>query len=366
MKHTYFLTGYPGFLASSLIRQLLDDHREEAEHIYLLVLPSLKDKASKQLEHLTESTKIDHDLFTIVEGDITEPTLAIDADINRVLQESVTHVFHLAAIYDLAVPQDIAFRVNVNGTANVNNWVKTLGNLERYIYFSTAYVAGKREGKIYESELVEGQSFKNHYEETKYHAEVLVEELKKSIPTTIIRPGVVKGHSETGVTMKFDGLYFMLNMLDHLSFLPLIPFIGEGKPEGNFVPSDYVLKATSYLAIDPVGEGKTYHLTDPNPYTMGELTKMLSEAYLGRTPQGTIPWSWMNGMLSAAPIRRWLQVEQEAMDYFVIDSSYDCSVAVNDLQESGISCPDLKDTINPMIDFYRKYKHDKSRHIYIR
>lgn len=365
MKHTYFYTGYPGFLASNLIRQLLHDYQKEIKHIYLLVLPILKDKATEELELLTEKTAVDPDIFTIVEGDITEPTLAIDSDINHDLQESVTHVFHLAAIYDLAVPKDIAFRVNVNGTKNVNNWLKTLGNLERYVYFSTAYVAGKREGKIYENELAEGQSFKNHYEETKYHAEVLVENLKESIPTTIIRPGIVKGHSETGQTIKFDGLYFMLNMLDQLSFLPIIPYLGKGEPEGNFVPSDYILKATSYLAIKPIGEGKTYHLTDPNPYTMHELYKMLTEAYLGKTPKGTIPLSWAKGPLAAAPIRKWLQVEQETMDYFIIDSSFDSSVAVSDLEGSGISCPDLKNTIEPMIHFYRKYKHDKSRQINI-
>ncbi|WP_330219520.1 SDR family oxidoreductase [Peribacillus muralis] len=53
-----------------------------------------------------------------------------------------------------------------------------------------------------------------------YEAEVLVEELKKEIPITIIRPGIVKGHSQTGQTIKFDGPYFILNFLDRLSFLP--------------------------------------------------------------------------------------------------------------------------------------------------
>lgn len=366
LKHTYFLTGYPGFLASSLIQQLIQDHQHNIKHVYLLVLPSLQDKANKEITHLAKLNKINPDIFTIVTGDITEPTLAIDNDMNRVLQETVTHVFHLAAIYDLAVPKNIAFQVNVGGTENINNWVKTLGNLERYIYFSTAYVSGNREGKIYEGELAEGQSFKNHYEETKYHAEVLVEELKDSIPTTIIRPGIVKGHSKTGKTIKFDGIYFMLNLLDHLRFLPIIPYIGDGIPEGDFVPSDYVLRATSYLALAPVGNGKTYHLTDPNPYSMREIHKMLSEAYLGKTPRGSVPLALAKNSLSAAPLRKWLQVEQEAMDYFIINSSYDSSNAVADLKEAGIVCPDLGDTIEPMINFYRKYKHDSSKNIQIK
>ncbi|MFQ6732210.1 SDR family oxidoreductase [Virgibacillus tibetensis] len=315
---------------------------------------------------MAKQQNLNTDFFTVVTGDITKPILAIDADMNRLLQESVTHVFHLAAIYDLAVPRNLAYQVNVNGTENVNNWVKTLGSLERYIYFSTAYVSGTREGQIFENELSKGQTFKNHYEETKYQAEVSVNELDDTIPKTIIRPGIVKGHSKTGETTKFDGIYFMLNLLDQLNYLPVVPYFSEGTAEGNFVPVDYILQATSYLSIHPVGQGKTYHLTDPNPYTMRELHKMLAQAYLGIIPRGTIPLPLAKSSLSIVSLRKWLRLEKEAMDYFTIHSYYDSTQAITDLESSEIRCPDFKETIVPMINFYRKYKHDRSRHITIR
>lgn len=365
MKNTFFITGYPGFLASSLLRQLINDHNTNIEHICLLVLPNQEQKAKLELDSFINKNALENKSISIVTGDITKPELGISHEKIQALQKSVTHVFHLAAIYDLAVPKDIAFDVNVNGTRNVNAWVKTLDNIKRYIYFSTAYISGSREGKIYEKDLSEGQSFKNHYEQTKYEAELVVDELKSSVPVTIIRPGIVKGHSKTGETIKFDGIYFMLNLLEHISFLPVIPYLGVGEPEGNFVPSDYVLQATSYLALAPLGEGKTYHLTDPNPYTMKELYKMLSEHFLGKTPRGQIPLSLARNSLSLSPLRKWLQVEKEAMDYFTIHSSYDCSQAIVDLKGSGIACPDLKSTIIPMINFYRKYKHDYKKHIEI-
>lgn len=365
MKHTYFLTGYPGFLASSLVSQLIKDHHQDIEKIHLLVLPSLKEKAAKEITYFTESNELHPDLFNIIPGDITAPSMKIDTEMNSTLRNSVTHVFHLAAIYDLAVPKDIAFHVNVNGTKIVNDWVKTLNKLERYIYFSTAYVSGTREGQIFEHELNEGQSFRNHYEHTKFEAELLVEELKAGIPVTIIRPGIVRGHSKTGETMKFDGIYFMLNLLDHLRYLPVIPYFSEGSAEGNFVPSDYVLKATSHLAFADAGVGKTYHLTDPNPYTMRELHTMLSQNYLGKTPRGTIPLSLAKSGLESAAVRKWLRVEKEAMDYFTIHSSYDTSQTIKDLAGSGLGCPDFKESIDSMILFYRKYKHDMSKHIQI-
>jgi thioester reductase-like protein len=361
----YFFTGFPGFLASSLIKQLSHDHHKQIEHLFLLILPSQQNLAESTLDQITKHTNLEREQFTILFGDITIENLGLDSEIIETLKEKVTHVFHLAAIYDLAVPKDIAYKVNVEGTSHVNNWLFGLTNLKRYIYFSTAYVSGRREGKIYEHELKQSQAFRNHYEHTKYLAEVLVQDIMDRIPTTIIRPGVVKGNSKTGETIKFDGLYFQLNVLERIKFLPIIPYFGKGTAEGNFVPSDYVLEATSYLAIDSIGEGKTYHLTDPKPYKMWELQKMLTEEYLGKTPKGRLPLSTVKAPLRIKPIRKWLKAEAEALDYFSIHSSYDCSQTLKDLEGSGITCPDFKDTVGPMVSFYRKYKDDKTKHITI-
>jgi hypothetical protein len=44
---------------------------------------------------------------------------------------------------------------------------------------------------------------------------------------------------------------------------------------------------------------------------------------------------------------------------------FDCTQAVNDLKDSGISCPDFKDGIKPMATFYLKQKDNLSYHINI-
>lgn len=367
MKKTLFLTGFPGFLTSSLVQQLYEDYTKEINHIYLLVLLSEEKTAYKKLARLEQENKLPRDKCTIIAGDITRVNIGINRDIQRKIADEITHVYHLAAIYDLAVPEPIAKHVNVHGTRKVNEWVQTLSNLRRYTYFSTAYVSGNREGHIYEEELNMNQTFRNYYEQTKYEAEVYVDQLKTDVPITIIRPGIVKGDSKTGETMKFDGLYFMLNMYDKLSFLPFIPYIEEGlhSPEGNFVSIDYVLQASSYLSMNVVGEGKTYHLTDPNPYTMRELQKMIATYYLGKTPKGKLPASLMKGFLQSSTIQKWFRTEVEAIDYFTVYSSYDTSIINKDLKGTGIYHTDLAKTIVPMIDFYRKYKDDKIKHIEI-
>src|SRR5699024_8922947 len=337
MKKTLFFTGYPGFLASDLVSQIIQERKAQLEHIYLLVLPNEETNAAMKLARFQKEHQLDASLFTIVIGDITKEKLAIEEEKMAQIKDSVTHVFHLAAIYDLAVEERLAESVNVTGTKNINDFVQRLSNLKRYIYFSTASVSGNREGRIYEHELSKGQSFRNHYERTKYDAEVAVHAIKEEIPTTIIRPGIVKGHAETGKTIKSDGLYFMLNMYDKLRCLPFIPLVQTNAyPEGNFVSSDYLIKATSFLAFDPVGEGKVYHLTDPNPYTMDALQTMLMEKYLGKKPKGILPVKWMQYGLSFSFVRKYLRVEKEALDYFTIHSSYDATQAKQDLAKGQI------------------------------
>jgi len=364
MANTYFFTGFPGFIATSLIRQMARDQLS-IEHIYLLVQPRFLEKAQLEIKSIASEGSLSPQQFSLIAGDITKKGLGIGQEANDLLRERVTHVFHLAAVYDLAVSEQIAFDVNVSGTKNVNEWTLSLFRLKRYIYFSTAYVSGKREGRILETELDEGQSFKNHYEHTKFLAEQLVEKLKKHVPVTIIRPGIVRGHSVTGETVKFDGPYFILNFFDRLSFLPFIPNLGRGSAEGNFVPVDYIFRATIRLAHHEAGAGKTYHLTDPNPYTMKEVYGMLMQRSLGRDPFGQIPLGWARMLLSFSAVRRWLRVEQEALDYFICMSKYDCSQAQQDLMGTGIACPDFKQTAASMVSFYQQHKNDRSKHLNI-
>lgn len=364
MKNHYFFTGFPGFIATSLIKQLIRDSYE-IEHIYVLVQSQFVEKAKFELNKIVHSENIALEQFSIIEGDITKPNLNISEQINSSLQEAVTHVFHLAAVYDLAVPEDIAYEVNVNGTRSMNLWVQQLKLLKRYVYFSTAYVSGTREGLILEDELTKNQTFKNHYERTKYEAELLVKQLGDELPITIIRPGIVIGHSDTGETTKFDGPYFILNFFDRLKFLPAIPYLGISYAHGNFVPVDYIFQATLYLSHADVGAGKTYHLTDPQPYNVQEVYTMLMEKYLGRKPLGIIPLSFAKALLSIPFIRKWLQVEYEALDYFTCEAQYDCTQAQNDLKDSGISCPNLNDVLDVIVQYYKEHKGDTDKQVKI-
>src|SRR5699024_10171529 len=165
MKHVYFITGFPGFLAERLLIQLYKDYPKQIYHVYLLTLPSTKSQAQNRLNFFTRDNNLNDINLTFIEGNLT--VLVLDMSVSTDVSTNITDVFHLAAVYDLAVTKELAYRVNVDGTKNVNDWVESLPNLKRYIYFSTAYVAGMRQGKVYETELIHDDPFKNYYDETK-------------------------------------------------------------------------------------------------------------------------------------------------------------------------------------------------------
>ena len=104
----------------------------------------------------------------------------------------------------------------------------------RLHYVSTAYVSGKHHGTFRETDLDVGQGFKNHYEETKFLAEVEV--AKSRVPRTIYRPGVVVGDSRTGETGKFDGPYFVLRAMERLPSPGLFIRLGQGRARSTSCP----------------------------------------------------------------------------------------------------------------------------------
>lgn len=358
----HFFTGFPGFISSQLIGELF--RKKKTQKVIALVLAGEFPKA------MIEKGKIEvdypHCKIEVVEGDITLPNLGMTDEAIRDILPQIEVFWHLAAIYDLAVPRDIAWKVNVHGTAMVNDFVRTLPNLQRYMYFSTAYVAGTREGIVRENELIRPHAFKNYYEETKFEAELRVEDLKSEVPITIIRPGIVRGHSETGETIKFDGPYFFLNMVDKLKCLPFIPYIGVSSSAINVVPVDYILQAATFLMDDKSAEGKTLHLTDPNPHPVQEVYRSMVKIITNHYPKGRFPLALAKRSLQVPFIRKKLGVEQETLDYLTWNAVFDTTEAVAILNKGNITCPDFIQTMPKMVDFYLAHKEDKNYHIPIK
>jgi thioester reductase-like protein len=288
------------------------------------------------------------------DGDIIDANLGLrNAD---ALKRNVTSIYHLAALYDLSVARDIAMRVNVQGTERVLHFAAQCPNFERLHYVSTCYVSGRHRGVFHESDLDVGQTFNNHYEETKYLAEVAVRRMMRAgLRATIYRPSIVVGDSVTGVTQKYDGPYFAIQWLLRQKRIAIMPVVGRpGSTEFNIVPRDFVIDAIAHLSGLPRSRGATYALADPHPLTVDEVLRTMGECTERTIVRIPLPLGMAKWSIERMPgVFELLRIPASSVDYFVHPTRYDTAVATTALQGSGITCPRFPDYAGALVRFMR-------------
>jgi len=344
---TIFLTGFPGFIGERLVARLA---REEYQ-FFLLVQSEFLKSAVEAADRISKQKDIPLENFAVIEGDVTLPDLGMDPDDAATVRYETTDVFHLAAIYDLGVDKELATKVNVDGTLNVNTFVSTLRHLKRYNYVSTCYVAGKRMGVIRENELEHDKGFRNYYEETKYLAELAVEKLKPLLPVTIFRPSVVVGDSDTGEIPKYDGIYYLIQYLRKAPFLLRAINVGNKAVKLNLVPVDYVVNAIAELAFDERAKGKSIAIADPAPLTTEELFDAIAEELTGRKSEFAPPPKLVEWFLSKPFSPPITGLPIHAVPYFFIEQTYDTALATELLSRHNVKCPNFRDYVANLINY---------------
>ncbi|MFZ2490451.1 MAG: SDR family oxidoreductase [Thermoanaerobaculia bacterium] len=343
-----FFTGFPGFLGSELLPRIL---RRTGETALCMVQPKFRALAEQRAAELVARDPSFAGRIRLVEGDITRP---IDLG-----QEDIREIYHFAAVYDLAVQPEIAKKVNVDGTRNVVDLASRLPHLERLHYVSTCYVSGRFAGRFMEDDLERGQAFNNHYEATKYEAEVAVRNaMRGGLAATIYRPAIVVGDSTTGATQKYDGPYFVIQWLMRQPHLAMLPVVGNPRLHHlNVVPSDYLIRAMDHLSARTDTIGKTYALADPDPMSVDELIDAIGEATGRRVLRIPMPKSLAKWSLRAVPgLYRLMRIPPEAVDYFVHPTEYDTTNAQRDLGgDGGFHPPSLRQYLPRLIEFVRAH-----------
>ena len=349
------MTGFPGFLGSALLPRLLA-RRPGAEAVCLVQRRHavLARSRVKELEVTDPHTR---GRVRLVEGDVTAADLGLSAA-DRAGLDDVAEVWHLAAVYDLAVPPEVARRVNVEGTANVVLFCREQPRLRRLQYVSTCYVSGRHEGEFAEDSLEEGQAFRNHYEQTKYDAELLVRKaVADGLPATVYRPGIVVGDSATGATQKYDGPYFLATFLRRQPAVAIVPALGDAdRVRVCLVPRDFVVGAMDELSVLDESEGRTYALVDPEPPTVREVVTTFADHLGKRVVWVPLPLAPVHALVDRVPgAERLLGLPAEALDYFASPTTYPTDHTTRDLTASGLTCPRFGEYAHRLLDFMEQH-----------
>jgi nucleoside-diphosphate-sugar epimerase len=255
------LTGASGVVGREILARLVE--RADVERVYALV---------HRTPVVTASAKV-----VRVEGSITAgETLGLTAGALAALKD-VTGVIHAAADTRFDGPVAELHETNVNGTRHILQLARRFPELDRVCVLSTVYVAGRRRGRIRESELMHDAGFVNAYEGSKYEMEAVLREGEHGLPVAVVRLSTVIGDSGDGHVGSQAAFHHALRLY-YQSLAPMLPGVEDSPVD--LIPTDYAADAVTTLACDGFSAGVTTHVCagDDAP-EIGHLLNLAIEAF---------------------------------------------------------------------------------------
>jgi len=277
------LTGGTGLLGHYLLAELL---RRADTRVRVLLRPPLEDNARRLSALLADldvnlAAMMKEGRVALLEGAL--PELELDegplAGINRVIHAAANTSFDADASGEPA-------RTNVEGTRAMLALAERIG-ARHFAYVSTAYVCGKRAGRIPERVLDQPPDSCNAYERSKWDAEQLVWDWRDAThAATICRPTILFGDSVHGRATTMRGLYLIARATEILAravadsadadrhAVPL-RIIGRSDATINVIPVDWAAARVAEIALDDDARGLVHHIANPNPPTHQEIKEWL-------------------------------------------------------------------------------------------
>ena len=340
-RKSVFITGVTGTLGKEFIKEWLATSEDK---LYLLARRSSRLSHWDRVRKILASAGLENLLGTrveVLEGDISLPNLGLKEEEIALLRREVTSFFHIAALTALNGSEEDCNRINLGGAMEALKMAwdfRKNGRLERFYYFSTAYVSGSRQTYCASEDALPAKpAHANFYESSKCEAERRVRvAMLKGLPVTIFRPSIVVGDSRTGEVSEFNVIYPFLKLFAH-GILKILPTRLENS--FNIVPIDFVIRASIYIARQPDSVGKTFHLVTMEPPAISLLLQLKAEEYPDLPPIQIVDPSDFKKENLDSMSQMVFQMLEPYLGYLNDNLTFDAANTRNALQGSGIDFP---------------------------
>lgn len=353
-RRTVLVTGFPIYIARRLVRELV----LAGDHVLVLH----REKFARDVEPFVselnaEAAAVGSGRAEPLWGDILDLDLGLSGPELRRIQDEVEEVHHLAALQYLGGETRKMRLVNVEGLREMLEVALGMKKLQRFCHWSTAFVAGDRDGVVLEAELDVGQRHRNRFEASKAEAERLARAAMAKLPITIFRPAILVGDSETGEVQRFDGPYILMNAIVNAPANVAVPLPADGRFPLHLVPADYVVRAAAALARHPDAVGATFHLVDPEPLSAHDFFCAVADAAGRPRPTTFLPRGFSRAVLGLPGVRSLVPQERTFVEWFDTDVRFDDRGAKALLGPLGIRPPPVHSYVDVLVRYVREFTH---------
>jgi long-chain acyl-CoA synthetase len=158
------LIGVTGFIGKVWLANTLMD-LPDVKRIYLLIRRQKSNPAERRFEKMVEDSPVFDPLFErhgdrfleflqarveVVEGDVTQPGLGLDAETARRLQKNLDLIINSSGLTDFNPDLRDALTTNTDAAVNVLEFVRASDH-SGLLHLSTCYVAGEQDGRVSET-----------------------------------------------------------------------------------------------------------------------------------------------------------------------------------------------------------------------
>jgi thioester reductase-like protein len=354
------LTGATGFLGAYLVRELLDQTNAE---IYCLVRASNAEEGRRRIQRNLEAYLLWDptlaDRIIPVPGDLAQLRWGLSEEVFRMLAGTIDSIYHCGAWVNFTYPYSALKAANVFSTHEALRLasqlkVKPVHYISSMAVFSPLPYAADSDIRE-DNTLDHAEGFFSGYAETKWVSEKIIELARqRGIPVCVYRPGVIGGHSQTGIGNTKDLIWNMIKGCIQLGVVPDLDQIPDIDTMIDIIPVDFLAKAITCLSRQPGSFGKNFHFTNPHPMHWSKIAGFLQEFGYPMQPVSNEEWHELLRTVVSTSLDNALypflpvllaptfdnQREQEQPeDRFATDLHFDDRNTSHGLAGTSIACP---------------------------